>query len=67
MVLLVVVPLARSYRDGSVCPYALICSTGRVEIALLFTAKTPALLMYAPLAVIVISKCDALCSYIYST
>jgi hypothetical protein len=66
-VLLYTTPLIFKYDDGAICPYALVCSRGPAEVALLFTSKISGLLMYPLLVVIILSKCATFRTFIQFT
>lgn len=57
----------QNYRDGSICPYPVVCSTGFVEIGLLCVSKISALLMYPLLSVVFLSKCATIRTFFQHT
>jgi hypothetical protein len=67
MVLRWTVPVLQMYHRGSICPYAVICSTGFVEIGLLCVSKITALLMYPLVALVFLSKCATLRTFVQNT
>jgi hypothetical protein len=63
----ILIKVKESGTPPTYCPYAVVCSTGILELVLLLISKISALLMYPPLAVIMLSKCASLRSFIQTT
>ncbi len=61
------IPPLQMYRRGSICPYAVVCSTGFVEIGLLCVSKITALMMYPLFALVFLSKCATLRTFFQHT
>lgn len=62
------IPVLLQYRRGQgICPYAVVCSNGYVEIALLCLSKVCGLLMYPLLALVFLSKCASVRTFFQHT